>query len=439
MESRNLLVVPLDRRREWYRYHHLFRELLSSELRRREPSLIPELHLHAAESYEANGMPEAAVTHAQAAGDADRVERLVLAARQPGVGEWAVRHGAALDGVVRANGLVERYPGIAVHGALMMALVGRPGGTERWAAAAERTSATGMLADGNTIEGTMAYLRALLCRDGIAEMRNDARLAMDGVSPSSPYRAALLHAEGVSYLLDGAPDRRMRSSPAPWTWRPVPISLPSSLCSSPNAASPRSSAMTGSRPRRSPDRALAMMNGGQYDDYWTSALVYAWVARVASQRGDPADGRELVARAARLRPLLNYALPVVSAQALLEMARAYVALADQGGARAVLRQAQDIFQQRPSLGSLPQQADELRAKVDTIRAGALGASSLTTAESRLLPLLPTHLSFREIGERLYVSRHTVKTQAISIYRKFGVSSRSETITRMHELGLLEHA
>ena len=58
---------------------------------------------------------------------------------------------------------------------------------------------------------------------------------------------------------------------------------------------------------------------------------------------------------------------------------------------------------------------------------------------RLLPLLPTHLSFREIGERLYVSRHTVKTQAISIYRKFGVSSRSETITRMHELGLLEHA
>jgi LuxR family maltose regulon positive regulatory protein len=185
------------------------------------------------------------------------------------------------------------------------------------------------------------------------------------------------------------------------------------------------------------EHAMTMMQGGQFDEYWTSALVYSWAARVALHRGDPAPGREHVARAARLRPLLNYALPVVSVQALLEMARAYISLADPGGARAVLRQANDIFQQRPALGNLPHQADELRAKVEMIRADGLGASSLTTAELRLLPLLPTHLSFREIGERLYVSRHTVKTQAISIYRKLGVSSRRETIDRMHELGLLE--
>ena len=50
---------------------------------------------------------------------------------------------------------------------------------------------------------------------------------------------------------------------------------------------------------------------------------------------------------------------------------------------------------------------------------------------------PTHLSLREIGDRLYVSRNTIKTQAISIYRKLGVSSRSGAIDRMHELGLLE--
>ena len=41
LESRNLLVIPLDRRREWYRYHHLFRELLASELLRREPEMVP--------------------------------------------------------------------------------------------------------------------------------------------------------------------------------------------------------------------------------------------------------------------------------------------------------------------------------------------------------------------------------------------------------------
>ena len=180
------------------------------------------------------------------------------------------------------------------------------------------------------------------------------------------------------------------------------------------------------------------MRGGQFDDYWTSALVYAWTARVAAQRGDLEQGRQLVARAARLRPLLTYALPVESARALLEMARAYIALADPGGARAVLTQADDIFYERPALGNLPQQADELRVMVETIRAESLGASSLTTAELRLLPLLPTHLSIREIAERLFVSRSTAKTQTLSIYRKLGVSSRSEAIDRMQELGVFEH-
>ena len=57
--------------------------------------------------------------------------------------------------------------------------------------------------------------------------------------------------------------------------------------------------------------------------------------------------------------------------------------------------------------------------------GAL--SVLTPAELRLLPLLATHLAFREIAEQLKISRNTVKTQAISIYRKLGVSGRSEAI------------
>ena len=68
-----------------------------------------------------------------------------------------------------------------------------------------------------------------------------------------------------------------------------------------------------------------------------------------------------------------------------------------------------------------------------------GASSLTAAELRLLPLLATHLTLDEIGDRFSLKRTTVKTQAIAIYRKFGVGSRREAISRMHELGLLPHA
>jgi ATP/maltotriose-dependent transcriptional regulator MalT len=58
------------------------------------------------------------------------------------------------------------------------------------------------------------------------------------------------------------------------------------------------------------------------------------------------------------------------------------------------------------------------------------------AELRLLRLLATHFSFREIGDQLKLSQHTVKSQAMSIYRKFGMSSRSEAIRHAHDLGLL---
>jgi LuxR family maltose regulon positive regulatory protein len=67
----------------------------------------------------------------------------------------------------------------------------------------------------------------------------------------------------------------------------------------------------------------------------------------------------------------------------------------------------------------------------------VGASALTAAELRLMPLLSTHLSYAEIGDELDLSKHTVKSQVSSVYRKLGVSSRSEAVVRSRELGLLE--
>ena len=111
-------------------------------------------------------------------------------------------------------------------------------------------------------------------------------------------------------------------------------------------------------------------------------------------------------------------------------------LADPGGAAAVLAQVHDILQQRPDLGVLAGTGRRAAIQAGHDQGdGAAGASSLTAAELRLLPLLSTHLSFREIGERLFVSSHTVRTQAYSAYRKLGVSSRSEAVARAQELGL----
>ena len=152
-------------------------------------------------------------------------------------------------------------------------------------------------------------------------------------------------------------------------------------------------------------------------------------------RGDLPGARQHLAWAARLRPLLTHSLPTYAVQALLELARAYLTLSDATGARAVLGQARDVLPLPPALGILSSQVEELRSRLDTARAALPGSSSLSAAELRLLPLLSTHLSFREIGERLYISQNTVKTQAISVYRKVGVSSRSEAVQRLQEIGL----
>jgi LuxR family maltose regulon positive regulatory protein len=122
---------------------------------------------------------------------------------------------------------------------------------------------------------------------------------------------------------------------------------------------------------------------------------------------------------------------------LLDMAHSYIALTDRVGAMTVVSQAQSIGQQRPALGLLGAQVEELRARVDSTAIILAGGSSLTAAELRLAPLLATHLTLQEIGSRLYVSRSTAKTQAVAIYHKLGVRSRGEAVDILRELGLIK--
>ena len=120
------------------------------------------------------------------------------------------------------------------------------------------------------------------------------------------------------------------------------------------------------------------------------------------------------------------------------MARAYLALSDVDGARTVLAEARTIQRRHPDIGVLSDTLDEMDDEIRRLRGGGRsGPASLSAAELRVLAVLPTHLTFREIGERLFVSTNTVKSHAMSIYRKLGVSSRSEAVERAAELGLLD--
>jgi LuxR family maltose regulon positive regulatory protein len=430
-----LLLVELEHPDRWYRYHEVLRELLLAELERREPELVDELHRRAADWYEQEGRPELAVDHGQAAGDGDRVARLVAALAFGAYAGGRVQTARGWFRWFEDHGLVERYPRIATLGAQLEALLGNAPSAERWAAVAER--GLGRAPADTTLDASMALLRTFLCRDGMAAMRADAAAAWSGLDPDSPWRPTALLMEGVAHLLDGQADLA-----DPILARAVGIAEE-------HGATPAASAALGERAviamerqqwdeaGRLSDRALATLRAGRLHDYAMAAFVHAVAARAVLHQGDGGQAREHLTRATNLRPLLTSAMPHRSVQTLAEMARAYLALDDAAGARAVLRQAGEIIRQRPSLGVLPGQVDGLRTAADERGQGTLGASSLTAAELRLLPLLSTHLSLLEIGERLHLSRNTVKTHVISIYRKLGVSSRSEAMQRVRELGLLD--
>ena len=114
----------------------------------------------------------------------------------------------------------------------------------------------------------------------------------------------------------------------------------------------------------------------------------------------PAARQQLV-NAQRLRPELTYAIPHLAVQARIELTHAPLALADLAGARTLSRGVDELLRRRPSLGTLVGEAEALRAQLSKLRGpDAPGASALTAAELRLLPILATHLSFPQIAEQI---------------------------------------
>jgi LuxR family maltose regulon positive regulatory protein len=199
LESSNLLVVPLDRRRERYRYHHLLRDLLRMELDHRTPELMAPIAARASVWCEEQGAPDTAVTYAMAGGDLERVATLI--GRYAHASYYGGRANAVRDWYewFAAHATVESYPDVAVLGTWLMVLDGRPVEAERWFVATEGVSGT----LGSEVEGSRSLVKAMMCCDGLAVMVEDARRGLSVIGPSSVWRTAGLLLEGLGLLASG--------------------------------------------------------------------------------------------------------------------------------------------------------------------------------------------------------------------------------------------
>lgn len=436
LTAANAFLAPVDDG-EWFELHPLFRDSLRSELFQLAPDRVATLLERATDWHDARGDVEPTIDYAIAAGAGDRAAALCLRFALPlyWQGHYATieRWLAALDD----GELLARQPALAVLGAAILAREAEPERAERWARLALRNRSDTALPDGSRLVAWTVLLRALLCRDGVAKMRIDAEVAVGMFGEGSTLSGSALTLLGFAELLNGNDERAtqiLRSS----------IERSSRLGAS-VSGSMAFSALSLLAARRGDvsaagdlaDSARRIAETAHLDDYVTTACAYVASARAATLRGWRVAAQESVEHADRLASRLTSTLAWLAALVRVELAHVHLALANPGRARELLDELDEIAADGRDLGILADRIAELRHDLESGRSAGDGwTAGLTPAELRLLPLLASHLSFRDIAERLGISRNTVKTQAIAVYRKLSVASRSEAVDRARELGLV---
>ncbi len=415
-----------------YRYHNLLRQFLLEEMDRARPGATRELHAQAAAWYGSTGRPEIAVEHALLAGDhgsaAHHMTAALVETLSDGRAATVERWLSSLD-----DATYRAYPPLAALAGWTHLVAGRAEDADRMADVVEAAAFEGRCEDGaRSFESHRAMLRAVMGRHGVADALANAEVAA-AIEVDGPWRANALWLLGSLRWLAGD------VAGAEATLEQAPEEPPTAM--SANALTKRAAIRLRAGDWRAAealvDESLGALRGSSWGPVVSSFFVHAVHARVAIARGDLATGRAELVRAQLVRPTASHAAPWLSVDALLELARAYLAASDPGGAQTALREAEAIIRVRPGLGVLVGELVDLRRRIGGAADALAGSSTLTSAELRVLPLLPTYLSFQDIADRLGISRNTVKTHAMSIYGKLWASSRGEAVERAVELGLLE--
>lgn len=422
----DLLVTALDRGERRFHVHPLLAGMLAAELRRIEPERERRLHRQASAWHERGGDIPLAIHHSLAAGDEARVGELV----------WSVAGAYATSGRNRELGAwlaqiddatIAERPSLAMSAAVHAWAAGDRDAAERWLDAAVRTESLG---------AGLATLHAALARGGaeslLADARGAAELAGDGAWRST---AALL--EGAARRLLGPPDAARAALELAARESAVPMpSVRATALALLALGELEEGAADAALPLA--EQAVAALSPPALADEPSSALVYAVAASARAQAGEVEQARADADRARRMLAALADPAPWYVAETRVALARALLRLSDAAEARDELSAAGRTLRALPDAPALRDRLDEAWERADSFAIGAVaGPSALTIAELRVLRFLPSHLSFREIAERLHVSANTVKTQAHAVYRKLDASSRSEAVARASLIGLID--
>jgi LuxR family maltose regulon positive regulatory protein len=433
----NLFVVSLDEQGEWYRYHHLFSELLLYELKSSRPDLVPTLRKRASVWLEGAGYFEGAIRQAMVATDYKRVELLiarhwygyVFAGQTTTVQRW-------LESLPEE--MITRDAPLALVKAWIRALTGRREESARFMSLAQSIPYEGPLPDGTaSMESGVAILRASFGYDGVQSTVEAARRAAELESgESSPWAALVRFALGSSLYLSGDTSHARKpleealamTEDGQRLVRMVTLAFLSFVATDEGHLEEAES-----RARA----ALALVERLRSYRIPQTSLAPIALGRALAERGRLEEARMELEGGLSARRRLPGLSPWPTLVGLLALAPVRTARGDRDGGRAALAEARAILDAFPDAGIFPEilkrQERKLRARKP--REGQLDGE-LTERERDVLRLLGGELSTRQMAQSLYVAPSTVRTQVKSIYRKLGVSSRGEAVEEAHARGLI---
>jgi ATP/maltotriose-dependent transcriptional regulator MalT len=433
----NLFVVPLDDHGEWYRYHHLFCDLLLYELRDSRPDLVPILHVRASAWLEDAGFLESAVRHAIAAEDHERAGMLIAR-------HWL---GYALAGqVATVERWLEALPEelISNDAALLLVrawicnLCGRSEESERFLDLAESIPHEGPLPDGTvSVDVGAVTVRSVFGLGGVQSTREAARRAA-ALEPdrTSPWITLIRFGLGSSSYLSGETSqaRKQFEEALEVTEADQPLLRMVILSYLSVVASDEGHLDEGESLAR---EARTLVDRFGLQKVPQSSWVPIALGHVLAKRGDLAEAQSELESGLTARGRLPGLSPWAALIGLLALAPVRSARGDRGGARDALAEARTILEAHPDAGIFPEllERHERKLRRTKRRDGSLNGE-LTERERDILGLLVGELSTRQIAQSLYVAPSTVRTQVKSIYRKLGISSRKEAVEEAHTRGLI---